>query len=316
MDKRRGGIYGFCIGDAMGVPAEFNSREALRINPIMNMQPCEKPNLPAGTWSDDSSMMLCLMDSLAEGLDYDDMMIKYYRWFSYGEYTPCGFCFDIGNTTRKAIYDFARGKPALECGGAAEWDNGNGSLMRCLPLALYLQSIKDEEKRMQIIHNVSSVTHAHKRSHIACSIYTVLAMELIRGKSREEAMSAVNRCFRYYKNKPEYKSELGHFRAVEGLSDFVLRDENYISSTGYVVSTLEAALWCFYNTHSYRACVLRAINLGDDADTVAALAGGLAGIYYGYESIPAEWAEALQGKAIIDRISSKFFNAVDKLENR
>ena len=317
MDRQLGGVYGFCVGDALGVPAEFNSREALRITPIEGMEKSDNPKLPAGTWSDDSSMMLCLMDSLAEGLDYDDMMVKYYRWFSYGEYTPVGYCFDIGNTTRAAVHAFAKGKAALECGSGEESDNGNGSLMRSLPLAFYLAEETDAQIMTDIIHNTSTVTHSHKRCHIAASIYVLLCVELLHGvEAKQAAENTLAKVFKYYKAIPEYKKELVHFAALENFNEFIQREESEISSSGYVIDTLEAALWCFYNTHSYRACVLRAVNLGDDADTVAAVAGGLAGIYYGYEAIPKEWLDTLQGKDIIEKISDKFFRSIEKRANK
>jgi len=313
MHKIIGSIYGFCVGDALGVPAEFNSREALRINPIETMQAADGLNLPAGTWSDDTSMMLATMESLAEGLDYEDMMVRFYRWFNFGDYTAAGKCFDIGNTTRKALLAFAKGKPALECGRDGENDNGNGSLMRILPLAFYLQYIPDEEERMQIIHNCASLTHAHKRGHIACSIYIFICMALFAGKEKKEAaLLAIRKAFRYYKALPEYKDELCHYAALEDIDAFIAREDSDISSSGYVVDTLEAAIWCFYTTHSYKACVLRAVNLGDDADTIAALAGGIAGVYYGAEAIPADWMEVLQGKEMLENIYQKFYRCLRK----
>lgn len=313
MQKIIGAVYGFCVGDALGVPAEFNSREALRITPVETMQPAEELGLPAGTWSDDTSMMLATMESLAEGLDYEDMMVRFYRWFNFGDYTVAGESFGVGNTTRKAIHTFEKGKSALECGRDSENDNGNGSLMRMLPLAFYLQYIPNEEERMQIIHDCASLTHAHKRSHIACSIYIFLCMALFAGKEKKEAAQlAIRKAFKYYKALPEYKDELQHYKALEDLDAFIAREDSEISSSGYVVDTLEAAIWCFYTTHSYKACVLRAVNLGDDSDTVAAIAGGLAGVYYGVEAIPSEWMDVLQGKDIIEKVYAKFFRRLRK----
>src|SRR6056297_1510541 len=288
-----GAIMGLCVADAMGVPVEFLSRDKLKENPVTGMRGYGTFNLPPGTWSDDSSLTLCLADSLCRGLDYRDKMENFSKWLHEGEFTPHGEAFDIGNGTYKAIMRFGKGTDPLLCGGKEERDNGNGSLMRILPLVFHLRKNYGSEfassgEAMQIICNVSSLTHAHRRSVIACGIYLSIASRLLDGESMDKAVrQGFEKAIEYYKEKEDCKNELSHFKRISE-PDFKDLPEKEIRSTGYVVDTLEAALWCLLNTKSYRECVLKAVNLGDDTDTVAAVAGGLAGIRYGYENIPEE----------------------------
>ena len=166
------GIMGLVVGDALGVPIEFQDRETLRKDPVINMRGYGTYNQPPGTWSDDSSMTLALLDSLTNGLDYKDIMDKFIGWFDKGEYTPYGQMFDIGIATRQALTRYKKGMSALECGGQDEYDNGNGSLMRILPALYYLQAKYGDEfiendEAFDIVHNISSLTHRHKRSQMA-----------------------------------------------------------------------------------------------------------------------------------------------------
>ena len=211
MPKILSGIMGLCIGDAVGVPVEFKSREFMNKKPVKDMIGYGTYNLPAGTWSDDSSLTLCLVDSLSNTLNYNDIMDKFVLWFKNAEYTPYGKVFDVGNTTRYSIMNYINGVFPLECGGKNEQDNGNGSLMRILPIAFYLDSLRNNERKnieqiMQIIHNVSSLTHGHSISKIACGIYTLIAIELIAGHDIFESINkGVKNAFNYYNNNETYK---------------------------------------------------------------------------------------------------------------
>jgi len=312
------GVMGLCVGDAIGVPVEFVSREALIKNPVINMRSYGTYNQPVGTWSDDTSMTLCLVDSLIKGLDYQDIMTKFHKWFDKGDFTPYGETFDVGNSTRKAITRFSDGVPSLECGGLNEYDNGNGSLMRILPILFYLQSIYgteflENDEAFDIIHNVSALTHAHTRSKIACGIYVSVASELIGRENLKIAVGqGIYRAELYYKKQIKYKDELKYFNRLKE-KDFEKLDESIIKSSGYVVDTLEAAIWCLLNTNNYKDCILKAVNLGEDTDTVAAIAGGLAGIYYGYENIPNEWLAKIARREYIEDLCSQFNSAVSKI---
>lgn len=310
-DRILGGIIGLGAGDAVGVPVEFRGRDVLQRDPVTDMRGFGTYNQPPGTWSDDTSMTLCLLDSLSSGLDYTDIMEKFRLWFVEGRYTPYGEVFGVGRTTRGAITRFIGGMPALESGGDAEQDNGNGSLMRILPLVFYLQNMFGgnffkNEAAVRIIHNVSSLTHAHKQSRIACGVYLSFAGTLLSGMRLRDAFDlAVARAWEYYEQHGEYAAELQKFRRLAG-SGFKNIPEPAIKSGGYVLDTLEAAVWCLLNTDSYEECVLKAVNLGEDTDTVAAVAGGLAGIYYGIDGIPEKWKNQLAKLDYIESLCLKF----------
>jgi ADP-ribosylglycohydrolase len=292
-------IMGSCVADALGVPVEFNSREQLKRNPVVDMRSYGTYNQPAGTWSDDTSMTLCTLDSLSKGLDYKDIMDKFLSWYKDGEYTPHGETFDIGMATSKALNKYASGEETLKSGGTGERDNGNGSLMRILPVLFYLQKTYGEnwiekEESYQIIHNISALTHAHKRSMIACGIYLTIADYISKEYDLKEAVEkGIKKSFQFYESKEEFKEELKHYKRIKD-KNFYKIPESEIRSTGYVVYTLEASLWCLLNSDNYKECVLKAVNLGEDTDTIGAVAGGLAGLYYGYKGIPKEWIEVIR----------------------
>lgn len=311
------GIMGLCVADALGVPAEFTSREQLKREPVTGMRGFGTHSQPVGTWSDDTSMTLCLLDSLSDGLNYQDIMNRFKAWLTKGAYTPHGEVFDVGIATRQAIMRFVSGTEPLKCGGVGERDNGNGSLMRILPMLFYIQSLygtdfQEADEAFDLIHRVSALTHTHKRSQIACGIYISVA-SMLTGKAdiRISVKCGVAKAIDYYKQKAEYCSELIHYSRLSE-DGFCELGENEIKSSGYVVDTLEAAIWCLFNTKTYKDCVLKAVNLGYDTDTVAAVAGGLAGIYYGYENIPIEWIAQIARKDYIEELSNKLHRSLLK----
>ncbi len=305
-----GGIIGLVVGDALGVPVEFVSRNELRQNPVKEMREYGTYNQPKGTWSDDSTMTLCLVDSLTNGLDYDDICSKFLAWVENGYMTPYNEIFDIGIATEKAIREYKQGVLPLECGGESEFDNGNGSLMRILPLAFYTFTIPIKQK-FEIVENISALTHRHIRSKIACSIYVQFTCELLKGYSKEKALKqTINHINDFYRDE----EELAYFKRILDANISALSEED-IQSTGYVVHTLEAVLWCFFNTNNYSDCVLKAVNLGDDTDTIGAIVGGLAGVYYGFKSIPQHWVSDIAKFEMIKQICEGFTTSLKGFEN-
>lgn len=270
MNKVYDGIMGLVVGDALGVPVEFKKRDTYKVTDMIGYGTY---NQPPGTWSDDSSMTLATLESMVRlgKIDPADIMQNFYDWLKCGSFTPYGDVFDVGGTTRQAIHRFAIGEELSNCGGRTIRDNGNGALMRILPLAFVKSSDQD-------IVNIASLTHAHPISLEACLIYVGTARNLLCGVDIEDAIwFAIS-----YAGLAEYSE----------LSSIAKRSREEIRSSGYVVDTLEAALWCLCKTDSYRDCMLEAVNLGEDTDTIAAVAGGLAGIYYGCggeKGIPDEW---------------------------
>lgn len=305
----KSGMYGLIVGDAMGVPVEFSTREERKNNPIKDMTGYGTYNQPEGTWSDDSSMVLATLTSIKDKgkIDYKDIMDRFHDWCMYGEYTPFGEVFDIGTATSRAVIKYSNGAEPLESGGKTEWDNGNGSLMRILPVCLYLfeqqkiLNISDDEV-IDMVHNCSALTHAHIRSKLACGIYYFLVRAVLGkgGELTERLQFGIDNAFEYYGKNNEI--ELGNYNRLILLSQFKNIPEELIKSTGYVIYTLEAAIWCLINTSSYKEAVLKAVNLGDDTDTVAAVTGGLAGLYYTYDGIPESWRAKVQKKDWIDSL--------------
>lgn len=247
-------IYGQAVGDALGVPFEFMARDTFRCTGMTGFGSHDQP---AGTWSDDTSMALATCDSIRERgcIDPKDMRRRFESWYRDGAYTVDGL-FDIGGTTERALRD-GRG-----CAG--EFDNGNGSLMRVLPLAF--TSATDDDVRA-----VSAITHAHRTSTEAC-------VDMVRRARMLAGGSTVAK--------------------VAGAYAGIPREE--VRSGGYILDTARAALWCLANTSSFGECVLAAVNLGDDTDTTAAVAGGLAGIVYGMDGIPRAWLDGLRGTDVIE----------------
>ena len=263
MSTLKAAIYGLAIGDALGFPVEFRKRGTFHIDDMVGFGTHQQP---AGTWSDDTSMTLATCDSIREcgRIDCNDMQQKFKEWLYNARYTVDNDVFDAGNTTINA----------LQCGRGMDGihSNGNGSLMRIIPLA-FTEATEEE------ISAVSAITHAHAISRNACCEYVSIAKQLLQGKSLTDATM---RCS-------------GRIPRIHML------DESEIKSTGFVVDTFEAAVWAVATTDSYKDAVLKAVNLGDDTDTVAAVAGGLAGILYGMDGIPSEWIEGLRGKEVIEK---------------
>lgn len=304
-------MFGLVVGDALGVPVEFQSREELEQDPVAGMRAYRTHHQPAGTWSDDSSMALCLLESLTYGINYDDMMARFLRWAKEGYMTAHGDVFDMGIATRMALSKYTWGTPPLECGGTGTYDNGNGSLMRILPLALYLHRTMGPEfpnrpEACQIIHNTSALTHAHPISMIACDIYCSVANELLCGRgSLVDVQNGIAAAKETCSSLLNLAPHLAEFKRVDGnVLQSLPRTE--IRGSGYVVHTLEAALWCLLHSDSYQTCVLEAVNLGEDTDTVGAVAGGLAGIQYGMENIPEEWLSVIAKRVEIESLCLDF----------
>ena len=299
-------LLGTAIGDALGVPVEFEYRQELEKNPVIGMREYGTHNQPKGTWSDDSSLALCLAESLCNGYNLNDIADKFIRWYYDGYCTPYGRVFDIGITTARAISNLQNGcKPEL-AGMDRERDNGNGSLMRILPLVPYIINM-EEEDRFRIIGEVSSLTHRHPRSILACISLCEFAIQYINLQSIEKAYQTMQQTMLQLLKKEMFIEEDIPFKRLVGLSyeEFKNIELKDIRSTGYVIDTLEASLWCIFNTTSYKDAVLKAVNLGDDTDTVGAITGGLAGIIYGYDTIPSKWIDTLARKDDIIGLGEK-----------
>ena len=296
------GIMGVVVGDALGMPVQFWSREEIKENPVTTMRGYGSYNMPPGTWSDDSSMSLAILDSIYEknGIDYDDIMIKFYEWTVYGKYTPEGKAFDQGNTCMGAILNYALGKDYKTCGKIGERANGNGALMRTMPVCLFAyEKYKNGElnlkEALEYVHGVTALTHNHIRAKMASGIYFFMIQAILdlQGTIIERLQKGMDNATIFYTEDIVNLVEWSRYGRMKNLEEFALLLEDDIKSTGYVVDSLEAAVWSLITTDTFEEGLIKAVNLGDDTDTVGAIAGGLAGLFYGYENIPEEWKNSI-----------------------
>jgi len=297
-------LFGVAVGDALGVPVEFSSREKMEQNPLSEMIGFGTYNQPKGTWSDDSTMTFCLAESLLEDeFSLRKLSNRFINWVDWGYWTPHGELFDIGNTTHAAIEKLRTIEDPELAGGSHETENGNGSLMRILPLILKTsqQSISES---YNLIQSVSSLTHRHQRSVISCFYYLTFARFLIQGHSKESSYEMTNKnVISQLEERNIQKEELIHFKRI--LYDQISTLEySQIRGSGYVIHSLESSIWCLLKTNTYKEAVLKAINLGEDTDTTAAITGGLAALTYGFNSIPQNWISQIVKKDEIEELAT------------
>lgn len=305
------GVLGFATADALGVPVEFSARQSRKINPTTEMLGYGSHNVPEGTWSDDTSMTIAAMDAIASSygnMNYDQIMTNFCKWYQRAEYTATNKLFDIGIGTRKALNKYLNeGLEATKCGESEERNNGNGSLMRMLPVVYYLYDKSASEKEIvETINYYSSLTHGHEISRLGCKIYYDFMKNLLDGKTKEEAYTSLSN-IDYSKDYSE-SSISKYNRLLSG--KLKQTSENEISSSGYVVNTLEASIWCLLHSNSYEEAVTKAVNLGEDTDTVGAVTGSMAGTIYGKEAIPKRWISKLKRTDYLENICEKFTTAL------
>ena len=230
-------------------------------------------------------------------------MNRFIDWYGYGYMAVNHKTIDVGIATRKAIQRAYDGVPLDKCGGADEWDCGNGSLMRIAPVIFYLQR-NAQADILKTVSTISSLTHAHQRCIMCCYIYVVLGLQLLNnpGQDKTELFKKTMTLLAADVKEKFAPDETGLLARLYDIENFINLSRDEIKSSGYVIDTLEASLWCFLTTDNFKDCILKAVNLGDDADTVAAIAGAYAGLYYGLDTIPEEWVDSLLGKENIYKL--------------
>lgn len=307
----RAGIMGVIVGDALGCPVQFHSRAEVAKNPITEMRGYGTFNVPEGSWTDDSSLTLATYDSIrALGrIDLDDIMNRFMDWLNNGAYTPYNRAYDVGNICRRAIKDYEASHNPRTCGPRRHTDNGNGSLMRILPACIFVyDQVKSgtitEDAAVDLIHQVSALTHGHRRSNMCCGLYYFMIKHILNDKAEKSLIDClqdgISEGFRLYAGNRAYEDQLAFVGRIKNLDQFKNVETEQINSGGYVIDTIEASIWSLITTDSLQDALLTAVNLGDDTDTVAAIAGGLAALYYGYDAIPTDWIQAIQKKDWID----------------
>ncbi len=301
-DRILGGLWGSLVGDALGVPVEFKTRDVVQANPVTGMREFGSHNQPAGTWSDDGSLILCTADSLVNHeFNLADMGDRFVRWMNDGLWAAHGDAFDVGFTTSTELLRIAKGLPCTQAGKHSEDSNGNGSLMRILPICVRFaaEPIESFSSRLE---KVSAITHGHARSTMACVFCGLMIRQLLLSSQPQAALDSARAEFTFWYGR---SPELPRFRHILE-DDLVSLPEGEIVSTGYVLHTLHASLWCLLTSENFRDCVLKAVNLGGDADTTGCVAGGLAGVAYGIKSIPPDWIRQLARKGEVNCLFDEF----------
>lgn len=299
-DRFQGALLGLAVGDAMGVPLEFTDPGTFE--PVNDMVGGGTFNLKPGMWTDDTSMALCLAESLSVTGKFDpaDQLSRYLQWYNEGYLSVNGRCFDIGNTTSQALMTFQEtGDPYP--GPDHERSAGNGSLMRLAPIPLFFMS--EPLKALEISARSSRTTHNHPLAVDACRYMGGLIHGALIGKSKKEILSP------QYSPVPGYWEEnplLGEIEEV-ACGSFKKKEPPEIRGRGFVVKSLEAALWAFYKSETFEEGCLLAVNLGEDADTTGAIYGQLAGAYYGKNGIPSKWIKSLIKIDLIESITDRLY---------
>ena len=297
-------LFGVAVGDALGVPVEFKSRRTIAEKPVNDMTGFGTYNLPAGTFSDDSSLAFCLAEALTYEFSLHSIGNNFVAWLNNNYWTPRGSVFDVGMSTSYAIGRISKGTNPELAGGMDVSDNGNGSLMRILPLLIYIKDKRISE-RYEITKEVSSITHGHIRSVIACFYYLEFARQIINGVNKFKIYKSLQtEVLEHLNSLLINPDEIKLFdRLLKG--DICELTDKEIFSNGYVLHTLEASIWCLLTTDNYKAATLKAVNLGEDTDTTGAVTGGLAGLLYGYDTIPKKWLQQIARKDDIEDLADR-----------
>ncbi len=292
---------GLAVGDALGTTLEFKAPGTFE--PIEDMVGGGPFHLKAGQWTDDTSMAMCLAESLVarRGFDPADQMDRYRQWFRAGYWSCLDRCFDIGNTVRNAVVEFEKtGEPF--CGSEDPQTAGNGSIMRLVPVPLYYAG--NPKEAIRLAAESSRTTHAARTCLDACRLFASL---MIAATEVDEKDALMERALSHLQESGEDSLCPEMQSIAEG--SYLTKEPPEIKGTGYVVDSLEAALWAFFKGNDFREGALLAVNLGDDADTTGAVFGQLAGIFYQYDGIPVEWREKIAWKKQIERLAEKVFRA-------
>lgn len=316
LDAIKNSLISFVLGDMIGTPIQFtlrkNLQELFKDTSTSVKELILKSNsfVPFGSWSDDSSMTLCTMESIAEKkcIDLDNIVEKFIKWLYENYMTPNGRTFDVGDTTIRSLNKYRYTNKVIPQGLNTINSNGNGSLMRILPVSIYcyFKNLSDKEI-FEIIKDVSALTHAHPISILGCYIYTLIVFDILDGKTKDEIIDNLENIYNDTAIPYEYKEWLNEYKKV--LDGSIINETaDNINSSGYVKNTLEVALWGFYNTESVEDCIFKIIELGEDTDTNGAVGASLSGLYYGLRGNPAPkyWVDKIIKKEMILEIIEKF----------
>lgn len=301
-DRYRGCLLGLAVGDALGTTLEFKSPGSFE--PIDDMVGGGPFNLAPGEWTDDTSMALCLAESLVSCQDMDlaDQMQRYRRWYREGYLSSTGICFDIGNTVRSALHRFEQTGDPIS-GSTDPYSAGNGSIMRLAPVAMFF--VKDMQASIKNSAKSSLTTHGTRTAVDACRYFGSLVTGALNGISKDTLLSE-----EYFSDDEHLAREIAEIAR----GSFKEKEPPEIMGTGYVVKSLEAALWAFNRSDSFESGCLMAVNLGDDADTTGAVYGQIAGAYYGEAGLPEKWLAQIALKDLIRSFADQIYTIAEGID--
>lgn len=316
------GLIGQAVGDAFGVPAEFMSRKEVRKLNLQDMLGCDcgiafesrwGDMIPAGAWSDDTSMTVAAMASIVSKggrIDFDDIMRHFLMWWVRGKYTSLDFPFGLGNNVSCALERFVDGVPALECGGKDFMDNGNGALMRIFPFAMYcIKKEYNDADTLALIRQAAGITHGHEINAMSCYLYTLFLRECLSTGEPAQAYRAVFRGADYRERFSPEAVEAHKILLSEDMESSAF-DPDRIPESGYVVDSLSVAVYSILRTDNYEDAVKMAVNFGYDTDTNAAITGSIAGAVYGMDEIPARWLSFLKKEDELIELAERFSECI------
>jgi len=319
-DYIKNALLGAAIGDAFGVPYEFMSRDAISKLDLKDMIGSNVKHdfnsywgnrIPAGSWSDDTSMIVATMDSMIENkqINYDDIMKKFVIWNSEGKYSSNDFSFGLGSTVNSALKKYVEGTSPIYCGGINYMDNGNGSLMRILPFSLYCiaRDLSDYDT-YKIISYGSSITHGNEISIMACYLYTKLLAGAIKTKNARLAYSEM-----ISSNYKSYFSDKTISEFSDILEDIYDLNPNKIDESGYVVDSLKTVIYSLLMSNSFESTIKRCVKIGYDTDTNSCIAGSIAGVIYGLDNVPQNWILNLKRKEYLEELADKFNKIIKEM---
>ncbi len=323
-DPIMGGFVGLAVGDAFGVPVEFMSREEVRKLELRDMAGNDTPLhftsrwselIPAGAWSDDTSMTIAAMSSIINHhghIDYDDVMKQFIAWWDEGKYTSLDFSFGLGTNISYALSRYRQGMPALECGGKKVMDNGNGALMRIFPFSAYcIVNNLPIDDALTIIRQAAGLTHGHDINAMSCFLYTLFLDECIRTKDPELSFrNGIWKYKRYFESRFSEEAVQAHEILWKKLMNRFFNPDD-IPESGYVVDSLMIAIYSILHTDNYEDAVRMAVCFGYDTDTNGAITGSIAGAMYGQRQIPERWMNRLKKKDDLIRIGERFSKCIN-----
>ena len=308
-DRILGALWGSAVGDALGVPVEFRNREELRMSPVTGMRANGTHHQPAGAWLDDTSLTLCTIDSLLHGFDPVDMG-KTLSGLVSGRSLDTAWRFRCRQHNQHRLESNEAGVAAESAGSKGIESNGNGSLMRILPIALWFMQGPKEEM-LESAHRVSAITHGHARSLLACGFFCLMMREILDGQTAADAYGLALDSFQTFYSEGPHNLSLKHFgKLLDG--NLSGKSEEEISSTGYVMDTLTASVWCTLTSTTFEEAVLKAVNLGCDTDTTGTVTGALSGAIHGVNAVPLKWREVLARQDELNQIYESFCKLLEQ----